>query len=423
MEGLLGTVPRKGGAGREILAGLANALTLLSGLVAVPSLLFQSGMDFTGAYTACMLMSIVGTLLMGRLTGQPLVLAPGIAMAGWLVYGEIISHGIRWQSVLGASFWASVLGCLLMLSPLRKIVAGAVPKPLRRAMIAGLGLMLILQGMIQGRLLVGSPFSVTMLGNLSDPVAYLSLTGIFVTAVLLANGVSGALAVGTLATAAIAWVQGFWVIPSAPFLLPEGMDLVALQMDMEDGASLPGVVLSILLVVLMESLGTLQAMHGAYPERVQASGKALFCLMGAGAAGALLGSLPPRPAPESVAGMTAGGRREWTSYATAFFLFLLLFCAPVLKEMASFGAISVPAMAGAGISLLRPARNFLDGDAADRAASLCLAFLMPLSHDIVVSMGIALLAHVALKAFCGNFSALFSAEGCAAACFGLYFLA
>ena len=94
MEGLLGTVPRKGGAGREILAGLANALTLLSGLVVVPSLLFQAGMDFTGAYTACMLMTLAGTLLMGRLTGQPLVLAPGIAMASWLVYAQIGSQAI-----------------------------------------------------------------------------------------------------------------------------------------------------------------------------------------------------------------------------------------------------------------------------------------------------------------------------------------
>ena len=45
----------------EVAAGLTLALTLSATLVMVPQLLFQAGMDFTAAYTACVLLSVLGT--------------------------------------------------------------------------------------------------------------------------------------------------------------------------------------------------------------------------------------------------------------------------------------------------------------------------------------------------------------------------
>ena len=403
-----------------MLAGFSNAMALLSGFLVVPSLLFQAGMDFTGAYTAFMLISAVGTILAGRQSAQPLALVPGVAMASWLVYGEIISHGTSWQAVLGASFLASALGFFLWLSPLRRVILEAVPEVLRRSLSVGLGLMLLLQGLLQGRLLVGSSFSVTMLGDLSDPVAFFSLVGILVTLALLANGVPGSLAIGTVATAALSFWEGFWVIPEAPFLLPEGLDRVAFQLDLWEGICRPGILLPILLVVMMDSWGAAAAFQEIRPGGECLSRRLFFCLMGTGAAGALLGSLPPRLAPESAAGIAAGGS-ERASYATAFFLALLLFCEPVLKEAASFSAIAVPATVGAGVFLLRPAGALFGGDVADAAASLCLVLLMPLSHDVAAGLGIALLVHVALKLFGRQGSSVPWEEAALAALFALYF--
>ncbi|MBQ1913863.1 MAG: NCS2 family permease [Selenomonadaceae bacterium] len=413
---------RSNGLGREVLAGGVNALTLLSCIIVVPSLLFQAGMDFTGAYTAFMLVSLLGTLLIGRLTGSPLVIVPGIAVASWLVYGEIISHGHSWQAVLGVSFLASCIGVALLLSPLGKILLDAVPEVLRRSLMGGLGFMLVLQGLIQGRLLTGSPFDVMMFGNLSDPVAYLSLIGIFIVLALMVNEVSGALAIGTLSTAIIAWVQGFWEIPSAPFLLPEGLDKTVLQLDMAEGILMPEVLFSLLVLVLVESLGVEQGLYAAFPDEVRPSKKLLFGILGTGAAGALLGSLPPRLALESAAGIAVGGRRGWTSYATAFFLFLLLFCEPLAKAMASFGAITAPAITGAGFLMLWRMKELWTGDMADAAASCCLFLLMPLFHDVAAGIGGAIVMHVALKSLGGKRREVTNAEVCMAALFVVYFL-
>ena len=413
---------RDGGVGREVLAGLLNALTLLPGVIVVPSMLFQAGMDFTGAYTSLLLVSMAGTVLVGRMAGSPVVLVPGIAVASWLVYGEIISCGQSWQAVLGASFLAAVLGTAFLLSPLRKVFLEAVPAALRSSLSGALGLMLVFQGLVQGRLITGSPMDVVMPGNLSDPVAYLSLLGLCIVFALLVNGIPGALAIGTLVTAIVALLQGFWEFPRAPFLLPEGLDRTVLQMDVSGGLSLPGVVFPLMLVTLVESLGTTQALCHAYPERVpQPSRKLLLCVLGTGMAGALLGSLPPRPAAESAAGLCAGGRKGWASYGTALFFLPMLFCEPVIREMASFGAITAPAMVGAGFLMLSRMKKVSDGDMADAAASWCLFLLLPLSHDVAVGLGCALIAHVALKCLCGKSAEVPRPEACMAAVFFAYF--
>ncbi len=421
MEKSEGRFPWAKTAARETVAGWVNAMTLLSGFVAIPSLLFQAGMDFTGAYVSCVLVSILGTLSAGFTTGQPWVLAPGVALSSWIVCVEILSRGERWQGILGAAFLAAILGSLLLLTPLRSIFMEAIPICLRRALMGGVGLLLVVQGLIQGRLLVGSPFDVMMLGNLMDPVAYLSLCGIFVTFVLMANGIALSLAWGTLVTAAVAWIQGFWEIPDAPFLLPEGLEKVALQMDVSEGLLLPEVIISFLLLLLMESAGTFQALRGECPEEGSPPRRLFFGILGAGALGSLLGSLPPRLAAESAAGIASGGCRGWTSYATAFFLGLMLFCEPLAKEMASFGAIAAPGMVGAGFWMLWRMGDAFYGDMADVAASWCLLLALPFSHDVGTGLGISLIAHVALKCFSGNPAAVSGGEMGMAAFFAAYF--
>lgn len=297
----------------------------------------------------------------------------------------------------------------------------SIPPCLCNVLPGGLGLLLMVQGLIQGRLLVGSPFDVMMLGNLSDPVAYLSLWGIFASFVLMVNGISCSLAAGTLATAFVAWCQGFWEIPGAPFLLPEGFEKVAFQLDVSKGFLLPDLIAAFLVLLLVESAGTFQALQEASGKEPP-SRKLFLGILGTGALGSLLGSLPPRLAAESAVGVATGGRRGWTSYATVFFLVLMLFCEPLAKEMASFGAIAAPGLVGAGFWMLWRMENVFQGDMADAAASWCLFLALPFSHDVGTGLGMALITHVVLKCFSGSSAAISGGEKGMAVFFAAYFL-
>lgn len=98
-----------------------------------------------------------------------------------------------------------------------------------------MGLLLIFQGAYQGHLLLQSPTGLLQLGSLSDPVAYLSLTGLIAMLALMA--VKNRLAVfgGVFVTGLLAFIGGFWVLPDAPFFLPEGLDKTGFQLIFMNG--------------------------------------------------------------------------------------------------------------------------------------------------------------------------------------------
>ena len=82
--------------GREMTAGLTMAAALLTGLITVPSLLFQAGMDFTAAFMSMGAVSILASAWLAY-RGLPLLALPSVPLAAWLAYVVIISKGGSWR--------------------------------------------------------------------------------------------------------------------------------------------------------------------------------------------------------------------------------------------------------------------------------------------------------------------------------------
>ena len=214
---------------QEMLPGFLTAASLAASLLLVPTLLGQAGAPFMGIYTASVLMAIAGTLVFARL-GLPVAAAPGAALTSWLVAVVMLAHGVSWQMVL---FLGAVVS-LLMTAALAFVVCSH-----RRGRLAGLaqlfppciadglqgavGLMLLVQGLYQGHLLMSSPVAPVQLGNMADPVAYLSLVGIIAMLALMAVGARWAVFGGVLVSAVLAFIGGFWVLPDALFSCQRGL--------------------------------------------------------------------------------------------------------------------------------------------------------------------------------------------------------
>lgn len=166
---------------QEMLPGFLAALSLSASLLLVPTLLTQVGAPFMGIYTASMLMAIAGTLAFGRL-GLPVAAAPGAALTSWLVAIVMLAHGVSWQMVLFMGAVVSlVMTAALAFTAFSKRpgrLAGLVqlfPPCIADGLQGAVGLMLLVQGLYQGHLLMGSPTGPVQLGNMADPVAYISL--------------------------------------------------------------------------------------------------------------------------------------------------------------------------------------------------------------------------------------------------------
>ena len=177
---------------------MTTFLSTLYIVVVNPTLFSRGGMDFGDVYLATILATITATLVMGIAANYPIVVAPGIGINAYLVYFVIIAEGTPWQEALGASLLASGLLVLVSLSPLRQMLIQAIPSSLKAAIRVGIGLFIAIIGLENGRLLVSSPATVVTLGDLADPMAALTVLGLFLTMGLMALRVTGAIFISML---------------------------------------------------------------------------------------------------------------------------------------------------------------------------------------------------------------------------------
>ena len=323
---------------REILGGVLTVLSLLASFAVVPALWAKAGMPFVGAYAATLLVAILMTLALGLLAHQPLVAAPAIGVHIWLVYGVIYPLGIAWQEALAACFAAAVLFLLTLFTPLRRIFQAAVPEAIVQATRGGVGLLVVFAGLQMGKLVVGSPLALTMLGSPSEPAAFVALTGVAVSLALWAMGVRAAAFWGVLAAVSMALVEGFLAWPEAPFLLPEGLDRTVFSLDFAHLWEISGVILSLWLFLFFDAFGTFAAL-GERGEAHASSEKRTFFVLAAGnAAAALLGAGPFSLAKESAAARAVGAHTSLAACAAAVLLLLVLFMEPVAAAALPQGA-------------------------------------------------------------------------------------
>lgn len=410
----------------DIQAGIAAGGASLAGFLIVPMLLQQLGMDFVGAYTAFAVMSIAGTLWMGIMR-LPLLIMPSVAISGSMVYILGISQGFSWQQLLGISFAASFLGMLLFLGPWGQKVNHAVPGIIHRLIPAGLGVMLIMLGLTQGRIVIRSAWSVTMLGNFQDPLAYLGLTGILLTLGMLAMKVRGALLYGFVLTAGLAFTEGFWVMPTAPFLLPGGMNLTAGQLTLPaaDGKSFWQMAVAVLTLLIMLSCMNWGGIRALCPDKKRID-RPLTAVFGVGVLSALLGSLAPVIAPASAVGVMSGARGRWASLGTVAVFIVALFCEPIVHAMADFPVMVVPVMVGTGLLLLQETvKNLCEEDFSwklpEVSAATSLLLIMPLSGSVTAGLGAATVGWCFLTALDGRWKGVSGGTWILTVCFVIYF--
>ena len=397
---------------QELLPGFLAALSLSASLLLVPTLLTQVGAPFMGIYTASMLMAFAGTLAFGRL-GLPVAAAPGAALTSWLVAIVMLAHGVSWQMVLFMGAVVSlVMTAALAFTAFSKRpgrLAGLVqlfPPCIADGLQGAVGLMLLVQGLYQGHLLMGSPTGPVQLGNMADPVAYISLVGIIAMLSLMAVGARWAVLGGVLTSAVLAFAGGFWVLPDAPFFLPEGLDRTGLQLIFMNGwenvkvCDYADLSLVLALFLILSGWGGLKALAPHLDDGQM--GRSLLSLSGLSFIACLLGTMPLTAAPESAAGQAMGGRTGRMAYWTAAFLALLLFMEPTLQSMASFPSIFAPAFAGAGLVLLLRMKPVFSGGLADKVAAGLLFLILPLAQDVAAGLGAACIAYVSLTLLSGG---------------------
>lgn len=410
---------------RDIFTGVTMALASLASFTAVASMWQLAGMDFAAVYTAGILLSLVGTWWLA-FHGCKAILMPSAVVSGYLVFIAVISHGLGWQTVLGICFLSSLLGLLLCQWGMPLFRKG-LPAVFLWGMKLALAVFLLYIGLKMGRIVITSAWQVTMLGDAADPLMYWSMAGIVLTLALWAGGWRGALFGGLAVTGAITFIEGFWVIPVAPFFLPEGLDKVVGQLSFTLGSAQETTFFWITVLSLAVMLG---AMHGstlaAFSKEGKPAGrlKQLFAL---GTLGALCGVAPLVIMPASAAiGEAEKGNRALG--AASAVLVLALFCEPLIAAIADFPALVVPVLVGSGFFLLLEALAHcpLAGEARERRAELlavsALVLLLSLTGNFATALGASVLGYALFMTMAGKARQVAGVIWLLSGIFALYFI-
>jgi AGZA family xanthine/uracil permease-like MFS transporter len=124
----------------EIIAGVSSFLATSYIIVVNPSVLSQAGLPFAGVLTATVLVSFFSSLMMGLYAKNPIIVAPGMGLNAFFTYSVVIGMKVPWPVALGAVFWAGIVFLLLSVFNIRTQIVKAIPRQLRYAITAGIGM-------------------------------------------------------------------------------------------------------------------------------------------------------------------------------------------------------------------------------------------------------------------------------------------
>ncbi|OYD07126.1 NCS2 family permease [Paludifilum halophilum] len=395
----------------EILAGITTFLTMVYIVVVNPAILKDAGMDFGAVFVATVLASVLSTLIMGLFANYPIAIAPGMGLNAYFAYSVVGQGQIGWEAALGAVFVAGLIFLALSVTSFREKLIQAIPSSLKFGITAGIGLFIAFIGLKSAGIIVGNEENLVGLGDFHDPVTILSLSGLFITLILMTLGVPGALFVGMVLTAILAGVFGLLEMPDQWVTLPPSMAptfgtaVVSIPQMFEHG--LYAVVFAFLLVTLFDTTGTMIGVaeqaglmkNGTFPRMKPA----LLADAVGMSAGAVMGTSPTSAYVESSTGVATGGRTGMTAVVVSLLMLGTLFFEPVVSLIANLPAITAPVLIIVGSLMMGGLAEVRWGDFDEAFPAFIVMLSMPLTSSIATGIAFGFITYPLMKVMRGRF--------------------
>ena len=397
-----GTNPRT-----EIIAGITTFLTMAYILAVNPSILSATGMDQAALFTATALAAIVGTLVMALWAKLPFAVAPGMGLNAFFAFTVVLGMGYSWQFALTAVLIEGIIFILLTIFNVREAIVNAIPKSVRLAISAGIGLFIAFIGLQNAGIVVNNDATLVGLGDITSGTALLGIIGLIITSVLVVKKVKGELLIGIILTALIGIPMGLTQIKG--FVnLPPSIEPIFFKFELTNIFTFDMliVVFTFLFVDIFDTLGTLVGVStkakildkdGNVPRIKQA-----FMADAIGTtAGAILGTSTVTTYVESASGISEGGKTGMTALVTAICFAAALFFSPIF--LAIPGAATAPALILVGLYMLEPIKQLDFSDFSETIPAFICIIAMPLAYSIAEGITLGVLSYVFINLISGKF--------------------
>jgi AGZA family xanthine/uracil permease-like MFS transporter len=392
----------------ELVAGLTTFLTMVYIVFVNPTILGNAGMDKGAVFVATCIAAAVSTLVMALYANYPIALAPGMGLNAFFAFTVVLTYKYTWQQALAGVFCSGLIFLLISIFRIREYVINSIPKNLKLAISAGVGLFLGIIALEESKVVVASPATLVTLGDLRQWPALLCLLGFVLIAALNSRKIIGGPLIGILVVTLIgiplgvASLGGFVSLP--PSLAPT---LFQLDFSRVGEPTFLIVIFSFLIVDVFDNAGTLIGVthraglldaDGNLPRMRQALTADSFAAM----FGALIGTSTTTSYIESAAGVAAGGRTGLTALFVAIFFLLALFFAPLAGTIPAYA--SAAALLYVACVMTRGLAEIDWDDITESAPAVIAAVSMPLTYSIATGIGLGFITYALGKIISGRFA-------------------
>jgi len=409
---------------REFRGAIATFLTMAYILVVNPLILSSAGIPQDSLVACTALAAGICCLLMGFYANVPLATASGMGLNAFVAFTIAKSAG-SWQAAMGLIVLDGLLMLVLVLAGLREAIMDAIPRDLRLATGAGIGLFIAFLGLVNsGIVIMNIPDAPLRPGTLRDPNTAIAFGGLVITACLMARKVPGAIVIGIILSTIVSLFAGVAHLP-AQWHGPSFA--AAFHADVRGALHwhLLPLLFAVLMVDFFDTLGTATAI-GEQAGLVDSGGRVigirqvLIVDSLAAAIGGMLGVSSVTAYIESAAGVAEGARTGLHSVFVGLFFLLAIFLAPIAGIVPA--AATAPALILVGFLMLAQLVR-IDLTKFDTAIPAFITLLtIPLTYSIAHGIGYGFVSYVLIKLLTGRFRDVKPLMYGVAAAFAVYFI-
>ncbi len=387
---------------REVAAGVTTFVTMSYIIVVNPAILKSAGIPAGPSTVATIVTAIFGTLLMGVYARRPFAIAPYMSENAFLAFTVVETLHYDWQTALSAVFFAGVLFLLLTFARVRQWLLDGIPSGLRYSYAVGIGLFLTFIGLNEtGIVMLGTAGAPVRTGHMTSTPVLVAIFGFLLIGALMIRRFPGAILVGILASAFLAFVSGVAAPPQQWVSAPPSLAPIFFELNLKGALHLSflPIILTIFVMAFVDTMGTLIAVssragfldaEGSLPqiERpmvADALATTFAALVGTTTSGAYI---------ESATGIEAGGRTGLTAVVTALCFAAALFFSPFVASIPpqAYG----PALIIVGLLMLEPIRRIRFDDFTELIPAFAVVALMSFTYNI----GVGITSGFVLYPFC-----------------------
>jgi len=383
-------------------------------------------MDAGAVFVATCVASAIGCFLMAFLANYPIALAPGMGLNAYFAFGVVGGMGHSWQVALGCVFISGVIFFIISVLPIREWIVNAIPKSLKMAIAAGIGLFLALIAFKNAGIVAGHEATLVTHGKLTSWPVLMATLGFALIVALEYRRIMGGVIIGILVVTVVSILAGYEKFQGV-FDVPPSIGPVFLQMDLGGAlqVGLVTVVFAFLFVDLFDNTGTLIALahRGGFmrPDgTVPRLHRALMSDSAAAMIGAAVGTSTTTSYIESASGINVGGRTGLTAAVVGLLFLLALFVAPLAGSIPAYA--TAPALLYVACLMARGLIEIEWDDVTEAAPAVITAIIMPFTFSIADGIAFGFISYAGIKLVAGRFRDIHPAVGTLAVLFVIKYL-